>query len=40
MGTPFDLRRGLSMRKPVVRLNLEDQELAGPTFEETLQGLW
>ena len=40
LGTPVDLRRALAVRQRVVRASYEAQEVSGPSFEETLQGLW
>jgi predicted GTPase len=39
LGTPADLRRGLTIRHPVQRVRYEVEELGGPTFEELLAGL-
>jgi predicted GTPase len=39
LGTPADLRRGLTIRHPVQRVRYEVEELGGPTFDELLAGL-
>ncbi len=39
LGTPADLRRGLTIRHPVQRVHYEVEELGGPTFDELLAGL-
>ncbi len=39
LGTPADLRRGLTIRHPVQRVGYEVEERGGPTFDELLAGL-
>ncbi len=39
LGTPIDLRRSLSLRRPVARVSYRVEEAGGPGFEELLRDL-